>query len=61
VLEIDTPVWSDGGWLRTVVDAPEYPEVADLARIPAMEGTSDIATDAICVPADNDHQLLLGI
>jgi len=26
-----------------------------------MEGTSDIATDAICVPADNDHQLLLGI
>ncbi|MFB0928089.1 MAG: hypothetical protein QMB08_08460 [Acidimicrobiales bacterium] len=44
-----------------MVDAPEYPEVADLARIPAMEGTSDIATDAICVPADNDHQLLLGI
>jgi hypothetical protein len=26
-----------------------------------MEGTGDIATDAICVLADNDHQLLFGI
>jgi len=62
VLDIGTTVSVDGERLPTVVvDTADHPEVADLARVHAIEGIGDISTEAICVPVDGGHQLLLGI
>ncbi|MFT5269128.1 MAG: hypothetical protein ACI88C_002571 [Acidimicrobiales bacterium] len=62
VLGSGTTVSSVGEHLPTVViGTAEHPEVADLARVHAMEGMGDISTEAICVPLGDGHQLLLGI
>jgi len=62
VLDIGTTVSVDGERLPTVViDTGRHPEVADLARVHAIEGIGDIATEAICVPVNDGHQLLLGV
>lgn len=62
VLDMGTTVAVDGERLPTVVvDTADHPEVADLARVHAIEGIGDIATEAICVPVGEGHQLLLGV
>jgi len=62
VQEIGTTISADGERLPTaVVDVDEHPEVADLARVHAIEGIGDISTQAICVPTADGHQFLLGI
>lgn len=56
VLETGTTVDESGERLPTVVvDAVGHPEIADLARVHAVEGIGDIATEAAAVPgADGD-------
>ena len=45
-----------------VVDAAPHPEVADLARVHAVEGIGDIATEAAAVPVgDGAWQFLLAV
>ena len=44
-----------------VVDASEHPEVADLARVHAMEGVGKIGTKAMCVPRGRGHLFLLAV
>jgi hypothetical protein len=52
VLETGTMIDSSGDQLPTVVvDATGHPEIADLARVHAVEGIGDIATEAAAVPA----------
>ncbi len=53
VLETGTTIDAAGEQLPTVViDAAGHPEVADLARVHAVEGIGDIATEAAAVPVD---------
>jgi len=62
VLDIGTTLASDGERLPTVVvDTTNHPQVADLARVHAIEGIGDISTEALCVPVGDGHQLLLGV
>lgn len=48
-------------WPTAVIDAANHPDVADLARVHATEGIGDITTEALLVPIENGHVLLLGI
>jgi hypothetical protein len=51
VLDIGTTIVADGERLPTVVvDAVGHPEITDLARVHAVEGIGDIATEAAAVP-----------
>ena len=63
VLEAGTTIAADGERLPTVViDASENPEVADLARVHAIEGIGDIATEAAAIPAgDRLWRFLLAV
>ncbi len=55
VLETGTTIDASGVELPTVVvDAAAHPEIADLARVHAVEGIGDIATEAAAVPSDGD-------
>jgi hypothetical protein len=55
VLETGTTIDASGAQLPTaVVDATDHPEVADLARVHAVEGIGDIATEAAAVPIGDD-------
>lgn len=55
VLETGTTIDSTGVELPTVVvDASAHPEIADLARVHAVEGIGDIATEAAAVPTGDD-------
>ncbi len=50
VLEAGTTIEASGERLPTVVvDATGHPEIADLARVHAIEGIGDIATEAAAV------------
>ncbi len=52
VLEAGTTIDASGVELPTVVvDASGHPEIADLARVHAIEGIGDIATEAAAVRA----------
>jgi hypothetical protein len=45
-----------------VVDAREHPAIADLARVHAVEGIGDIATEAAAVPnSDGTWRFLLAV
>lgn len=58
VLDAGQTVDADGRRLPTVViDADDAPEVADLARVHAIEGVGDIRTEAVRV----DDVIVLGI
>ena len=63
VLDAGTTIDADGERLPTVViDARGNPEVADLARVHAIEGIGDIATEAVAVPAgDGAWRVLLAV
>lgn len=62
VLDIGTTLdENDQPWPTAVVDVTDHPEVADLARVHAVEGIGDIATEALVVPLDEGHLFLLGI
>lgn len=56
VLDVGATIESTGEQLPTVVvDASDHPAIADLARVHAVEGIGDIATEAAAVPdADVD-------
>ena len=57
-LDVGRTIDSDGQLLPTVViDTTGSPEIADLARVHAVEGIGDIRTEAM----RTDDQLLLGI
>ncbi len=67
VLDVGTTL-DDAGerWPTAVIDATSHPEVADLARVHAVEGIGDISTEAALVPIDDaagdvDHLLLVGV
>ena len=56
VLEAGTTIDVSGAELPTVVvDATGHPEIADLARVHAVEGIGDIATEAAAVPTGDDE------
>ena len=58
VLDIGTTLDAAGGqWPTVVVAAAEHPEVADLARVHAIDGIGDIATEAVII----DDVLVLGV
>lgn len=46
----------DGGrrWPTAVIEATGHPEIADLARVHAVEGIGDIATAAVLLDVDED-------
>ena len=44
-----------------VIDASRNPEVADLARVHAIEGIGDVRTTAMRVPIDSNELVLLGV
>ncbi len=49
-------------WPTVVVDASSHPEIADLARVHAIEGIGDIATEAAAVPnGDRTWRFLLAV
>ena len=51
VLDTGTTVDVDGNsWPTAVIDAADHPEVADLARVHAVEGIGDIQTEALRLP-----------
>ncbi len=55
VLDTGTTIDATGGQLPTVVvDASGHPEIVDLARVHAVEGIGDIATEAAAVPIGDD-------
>jgi hypothetical protein len=55
VLDTGTTIEATGDRLPTVVvDARDHPEIADLARVHAVEGIGDIATEAAAVPEVSD-------
>lgn len=46
--EVGHTLVADGGWMPTVtIDVSESPDVADLARVHAVEGIGDVSTSAI--------------
>lgn len=52
VLETGAMIDATGQQLPTVVvDATGHPEIADLARVHAVEGIGDLATEAAAVPS----------
>ena len=65
VLEVGTTFDTEGRALPTaVVDGANHPEVADLARVHAMEGIGDLTTDAMRMPTEHPDAgdvLLLGV
>ena len=65
VLEVGTTFDETGRALPTaVVDGASHPEVADLARVHAMEGIGDLRTEAMRMPTDDPDvgdALLLGV
>jgi hypothetical protein len=55
VQETGTTVEANGERLPTVVvDASGHPQIADLARVHAIEGIGDIATEAAAVPVPDE-------
>ena len=57
-LDVGQTIDTEGRQLPTVViDASDHPEVADLARVHAVEGMGDIRTEAIRI----DDVVVLGI
>ena len=47
VVDIGTTIDDDGRqWPTAVIDADGHPEITDLARVHAIEGIGDIATEA---------------
>ena len=55
VLDTGTTIDATGEQLPTVViDASGHPEIVDLARVHAVEGIGDIATEATAVPVGDD-------
>ena len=62
VLDVGRTIDDEGRERPTaVVDASGEPAVADLARVHAVEGIGDIATDAVVVPVDPDAPGTLGV
>lgn len=62
VLGVGTTIDLDGErWPTAVVDASDTPEVADLARVHAMEGVGDIHTVAERVTTNEIDLFLLGV
>jgi hypothetical protein len=65
VLEAGTTIDATGAELPTVVvDAADHPEIADLARVHAVEGIGDIATEATAIPTGDEEipwRLLLAV
>ena len=62
VLDVGVTVDTDGvTWPTAVIDATNHPEIADLARVHAIDGVGDIATSALCVPSGSGHLFLLGV
>jgi len=56
--EVGRTLVDGGDWMPTVtIDVSESPEVADLARVHAVEGIGDVATSAI----RHDDTVLLGV
>jgi hypothetical protein len=56
--EVGRTLVDSGDWIPTVtIDVSESPEVADLARVHAIEGIGDVATSAI----RHDDTVLLGV
>ena len=53
VVDTGTTIDDDGGhWPTAVIDADGYPAITDLARVHAVEGIGDIATEALLVAID---------
>jgi len=53
VVETGTTIDDDGGeWPTAVIDAQGHPEISDLARVHAVEGVGDIATEAALLDID---------
>ena len=62
VLQTGTTLDEQGTrWPTAVIDPTDFPEVADLARVHASEGIGDISTEALLIPVEDEHVLLLGI
>ncbi len=62
VIDVGTTIDADGtSWPTAVIDAMDNPEVADLARVHAVEGVGDITTEALCIPWAEGHLFLLGV
>lgn len=61
VLDSGSSIDDDGTELPTVViDASGHPEIGDLARVHAVEGIGDVATEAALVPV-NDEARAAGV
>jgi len=53
VVDTGTTIDDDGGhWPTAVIDAVGHPEISDLARVHAIEGIGDIATEAALLQID---------
>jgi len=53
VVDTGTTIDGDGGhWPTAVIDADGHPEILDLARVHAIEGIGDIATEAALLDID---------
>ena len=62
VIDVGLSIGDDGERAPTaVVDASEHPDVADLARVHAVEGIGDIRTTAQRIRLSGTDLLLLGI
>lgn len=62
VLGVGTTIDTEGrAWPTAVVDASNAPEVADLARVHAIEGVGDVHTVAERVQAADVDLFLLGV
>lgn len=55
VVETGTTIDEDGRrWPTAVIDAKGHPEITDLARVHAVEGIGDIATEAMLLDVDDE-------
>ena len=53
VVDTGTTIDADGArWPTAVIDADGHPEITDLARVHAVEGIGDIATEAALLELD---------
>lgn len=53
VVDTGSTIDDDGReWPTAVIDASDDPAIADLARVHAVEGIGDIATEAAVIPTD---------
>ncbi len=53
VVDTGTTIDADGAhWPTAVIDADGHPEITDLARVHAIEGIGDIATEAALLDLD---------